>query len=77
MRSYIFTPRERQVIAGFLRGEVRASEDVIRQVVIRMRSFRDLAGDIELYLEVRRRLAEPEAARSADEALDRAGPRTS
>ena len=59
MRSYIFTDRERKVIVGFFRGEVKASDDIMRQIVARMRSFRDLAGDVELYLELRRRLAEP------------------
>lgn len=58
MRSYIFTERERQVIAGFFRGEVKASDDIMRQIVARMRSFRDLARDVELYLELRRRLTE-------------------
>lgn len=61
MRSYIFTAREREVLARFLRGEAKASDDVIRQVIIRMRSFKDLARDVELYLELRRRVAEPES----------------
>jgi len=62
MRSYIFTAREREVIGRFLRGEAKASDDIIRQVIIRMRSFKNLARDVGLYLELRRRVAEPEAA---------------
>jgi hypothetical protein len=56
MRSYIFTAKERKVVKGFLRGEVRASDDVMRQIAVRMRSFKDLPGDIDLYMLLRERL---------------------
>jgi len=62
MRSYIFTRKERQVINGFFRDKVKAGDNVMRQIVARVRSFEDLASDVELYLELRRRLAKPKTA---------------
>jgi len=57
MRSYIFTPKERKVISAYLRGEIRASDDIMRQVAVRVRSFKDLPSDIEFYTQLRGRLA--------------------
>jgi hypothetical protein len=54
MRSYIFTKKERQVVKGFLRGEVKPGEDIMRQVILRARSFSNLASDVELYLSLRK-----------------------
>jgi len=53
MRSYIFTAKERETIAGFFSGEVRRGDDIMRQIVARLRSFQDLASDVELYLRLR------------------------
>jgi hypothetical protein len=53
MRSYIFTKRERQVIRGFLEGRVKPGEDIMRQIILRARSFSDLANDVQLYLRLR------------------------
>ena len=53
MRSYIFTPKEREVINGFFEGDIELGDDIMRQIVYRMRIFEDLAGDVELYLRLR------------------------
>jgi hypothetical protein len=65
MRTYIFTPREREVIRGFLKGKVAAKDHAVRVITSRVRVFKELSSDVDLYLELRRRLAEPEAAVSA------------
>jgi hypothetical protein len=57
MRSYIFTPKEREFIHGFLEGRVRIGEEIMRQIVHRLRTFDDLAGDVELYLRLREAVA--------------------
>lgn len=57
MRSYIFTPKEREVIAGFFEGKVKAGDDIMRQIVSRLRSFKDLASDVELYRRLRETVA--------------------
>jgi hypothetical protein len=53
MRSYIFTPKERQVIQGFFEGKVKLGDDIMRQIALRLRTFTDLARDVELYLRLR------------------------
>jgi hypothetical protein len=58
MRSYIFTPKEREIIEGYFRAEVTRGDDIMRQIVLRMKSFKELAADIELYLRLQKRLAE-------------------
>jgi hypothetical protein len=65
MRSYIFTAHERQVIRAFLDGKIPATDKQVGQIRWRMGLFKDLAGDVDLYLDLRRRLAESEAAVSA------------
>ena len=50
MRSYIFTNRERQVIRNFLNGTVGRDDPLFMVIVSRVKSFKDLAGDIELYI---------------------------
>jgi len=65
MRSYVFTRKEREVISAYLRGEIRASDDIMRQVFIRMRSFRDLSSDADIYLILRGRVAESPATAPA------------
>jgi hypothetical protein len=61
MRSYIFTPKEREAINQFFRGKLRIGDDIMRETVWRLRSFEDLASDVELYL----RLRETVSAKSA------------
>jgi len=53
MRSYIFTAKEREVINGFFEGRVKPGDDIMRQIVVRLRSFKDLAGDVKLYIRLR------------------------
>jgi hypothetical protein len=53
MRSYIFTRKEREAINGFFAGKVKLGDDIMRQIVSRLRSFNGLAGDVELYIRLR------------------------
>lgn len=53
MRTYIFTAKEREVINGFLEGKVKIGEDIMRQVVHRLRTFDDLRRDVDLYVRLR------------------------
>jgi len=53
MRSYIFTPKERKVINRFFEGKAKLGDDIMRQIALRIRSFKDLAGDVDLYLRLR------------------------
>jgi hypothetical protein len=62
MRSYIFTKRERQTIADFLSGKIDSGERLMRNIRYRFRLFETLGGDVDLYLELRRRFAEPKTA---------------
>ena len=62
MRSYIFTAHEREVIRAFLDGRIRKTDKAVSQIRWRLDLFKELAGDVDLYLELRRQLAEPEAA---------------
>jgi hypothetical protein len=61
MRSYIFTTRERQVIRSFLDSGVKRDDPLLMVVLSRIKGFKNLAMDIELY----RRLTEAVAATSA------------
>jgi hypothetical protein len=53
MRSYIFTTKERQVINSFLAGRVKIGDDIMRQIVHRLRTFDELVEDVELYVRLR------------------------
>jgi len=53
MRSYIFTPLERERIRRFLEGKVDSRDMVIAKLRFRVKTFKDLAGDVELYLRFR------------------------
>jgi hypothetical protein len=64
MRSYIFTVAERKAIQGFLRGEIGFSDTVLRRLKYRMKEFRGLATDVELYMRFKAALAESESAAS-------------
>jgi hypothetical protein len=57
MRSYIFTPKEREFINGFFEERVKIGEEIMRQIVHRLRTFENLAGDVELYLRLREAIA--------------------
>ena len=59
MRTYIFTARERKVIRAFLDGEIPGTGKAIGMIRLRLKTFKDLAGDVELYLALRRRFAKP------------------
>ena len=62
MRTYIFTPLEREILRGWLSGDIGLADIRLRKVLSRVRLFEALAGDVDLYSAVRRRLAESEAA---------------
>jgi hypothetical protein len=64
MRSYIFTEKERGLIKSLLEGRRGIRDDALHVVVSRVRSFKALASDVDLYLELRRRLAESSSAAS-------------
>jgi len=65
MRSYIFTPRERKVAQAFLEGRIPPTGKEIGMIRLRIRTFKNLASDVELYLKLRSRFAETETAKSA------------
>jgi len=62
MRSYIFTEKERALIQSFLEGQIGAKDRSLHVTVSRFKHFKDLARDVELYLELGRGLAESKAA---------------
>jgi len=64
MRSYIFTDRERKIIRGFLSGRVESKDPNLMVIISRLKSFKDLSRDVELYLRLRSRLTEPETTTS-------------
>jgi len=59
VRTYIFTARERTVIRAFLDGKILGTGKVIGMIRLRIRNFKDLAGDVELYSALRRKFAKP------------------
>ena len=61
MRSYIFTKKERALIRRILNKQVSLRNKTFRVIVFRIRHFKELAGDVELYVRLRR-LAESEGA---------------
>jgi hypothetical protein len=62
MRSYIFTDLERKVLKGWLNGELTLKDIRLQKVLSRIRLFKALASDVELYLAIRRKIAEPKTA---------------
>ena len=48
MRTYIFTPVERELIKRLVAGE---RNDAIWNLLYRIRTFEDLRSDVTLYLE--------------------------
>ena len=61
MRSYIFTNRERTLIRRALKKQAALKNRMSRVIFFRVRHFKELAGDVELYVRLRR-LAESEGA---------------
>jgi hypothetical protein len=59
MRSYIFTDLERRILRSWLDGKLTLKDVRLQKVLSRVRLFKTLAQDVELYLMVKRRLAEP------------------
>ncbi len=55
MRTRIFTPRERSLLEAWLRGE-KVDTKTMSVILARIKYFRTLPGDVELYLKARRRL---------------------
>jgi hypothetical protein len=53
MRSYIFTARERNLLRKWLTEEERA--ETLDMILHRVRHFKDLEKDVELYLAVKER----------------------
>jgi hypothetical protein len=62
LRSYIFTPTEREVIRGFIEGRIGFSNAILRRLKYRMREFRGLAEDVQLYMRFKDALAKSETA---------------
>ena len=65
MRSYVFTPLERQILRGWINGNITLKDIRLKKVLSRVRLFKALAADVDLYLAVRRRLAESKDAVTA------------
>jgi hypothetical protein len=57
MRSYIFTVKERETINRFFEGKAKLGDDIMREIVWRLRSFKDLASDVELYIRLRKAIS--------------------
>lgn len=55
MKSYIFTQRERTLLQKWLNTGQKADETV-DMIFHRVKSFRDLENDVQLYLRVKDRL---------------------
>jgi len=53
MRTYIFTAKERQTIRSFLNGTGPRDDPILMTTLSRIRGFKDLASDVELYLRLR------------------------
>jgi len=62
MRSYIFTERERTLILRVLDKRISLKDRSLDVILSRLRHFKDLAGDIELYIRLGRALGESEGA---------------
>jgi hypothetical protein len=62
MRTYVFTELERKVLYRWLDGQLTLKDLRLQKVLSRVRLFKTLATDIDLYVRVRGRLAESERA---------------
>lgn len=56
MRTYIFTDRERRVIGEFLAG-TRSRDIDVAKIWHRVKHFKNLEKDVELYLKFKKRLS--------------------
>jgi len=61
MRSYIFTERERTLILRVLDKRISLKDRSLDVILSRLRHFKELASDVELYMRLRR-LAESKRA---------------
>ena len=64
MRTYIFTPFEKRILMEWLNNEIPSGDIRVRKILSRIKLFNNLAGNVDLYLRVRRRLAESKTAAS-------------
>jgi len=69
MRSYIFNSRERALVRKAIDKRIRLKDRRLHVVMSRLRHFKELARDIELYIRLRR-LAESEGAFSTQVPLN-------
>jgi len=53
MRTYIFTSFEKKILTEWLNGEIPRGDIRVRKILSRIRLFKNLASDVELYLIVR------------------------
>jgi len=53
MRSYIFTDHERTLIRRLLNGEIDVKDRAIHVLISRVKLFKRLSEDVELYLRLR------------------------
>ncbi|HDO41891.1 MAG TPA: hypothetical protein ENH03_03210 [Candidatus Bathyarchaeota archaeon] len=58
MRSYIFTDLERKTLRDWLEGRITLKNVRLRKTLSRVRLFKRLSEDVNLYSVVRSRLAE-------------------
>lgn len=58
MRTYIFTTLEKTILREWLDNEISKGDVRVKKILSRVRLFKNLAGDVDLYVTVRRRLAE-------------------
>jgi len=63
MRSYIFTELERRVIDKFSKGVVTESEPCMAKIKHRVKSFKRLEKDTELYFKLRERFKQSVSSR--------------
>jgi len=54
MRSYIFTEKERALIRRALKKHAARKNMALRVILFRVRHFKELAEDVELYIRLRR-----------------------
>jgi hypothetical protein len=63
MRSYIFTDMERRVINRFFEGLVTESEPNMAKIKHRVKYYRQLEKDAELYLKLKERFKQSSSSR--------------
>ena len=62
MRTYIFTERERSIIKALLEGQKLPSLTVAR-IRHRVKTFKELESDVQLYLKLREKTMQPSSPR--------------